>query len=87
MSGAKAVKIAFTPFSKSIKPVALPDFPDFVTAARENLVGVGLVADIPDHPVFRRFEDIMQGHSKLDNAKPCAKMPTRYGCRINSFSP
>ena len=64
---AKRVKIAFPTLGKTIKPVTLPDFPDFVATSRENFVRIGLVADIPDHPVVRCFENVMQGNSKLDN--------------------
>ena len=87
MGRPEAVKIAFTPFGKAIESVALPDFPDFVAAAGEDLVGVGLVADVPNDPVFRRLEDIVQGNRKLDNAKPRAEMPACRCRRINGFRP
>jgi hypothetical protein len=40
-----------------------------LAAAGQDLVGVGLVADVPDQPVVRRVEDVMQGDGQFDRAE------------------
>ena len=47
---------------------------DTVAAAGENLVRVGLVADVPDDAVARRVEQIMQRDRQLDYAEAGAEM-------------
>ena len=49
-----------------------------VAAAGQDLVRVGLVADVPDQPVVRGVEDVVQGHGELDHAQPGAEMPARH---------
>ena len=43
---------------------------------------VGLVADVPDQPVIRGVEDVMQGHGQLDHPEASAEMPARLPDRI-----
>src|SRR5437588_10528536 len=38
------------------------------------LWGVGLMADIPDQPIVRRVEHVMQPHGQLDHPEPRTKM-------------
>ncbi len=37
---------------------------------------IGLMANIPNQPVIRRVEDIMQSHRQLNHTQPGGKMPT-----------
>ena len=39
------------------------------TAAGEYLVRIGLVSDVPDEPVIRRIEYVVQGDAQLDRAE------------------
>ena len=59
---------------KPDKSAALAQGADAVAAAGENLVRIGLVADVPDQPVGRRIEDVVQRHRQLDHAKAGAEM-------------
>ena len=43
-------------------------------AAGEDFVGIGLVADIPDHLVFGGVEDIMDGNGEVDRAQAGRQM-------------
>ena len=47
---------------------------DAVAPAGDDLVRIGLVADVPDQPVARRVEDVVQRHRQLDHAEPGAEM-------------
>ena len=54
-----------------------------VSTSRQNLVAVGLVADVPNDLVFRGVEDVMQRHSQLDHAQAGAKVPTFLGHHVD----
>jgi hypothetical protein len=43
-------------------------------AAREDLVRVGLVADVPHEAVARRVEHVVQGDGQLHDAEPGTEM-------------
>ena len=47
---------------------------DAVAPAGDDLVRIGLVADVPDQPVARRVEHIMERDGELDHAEPGAEM-------------
>ena len=54
---------------------------DAVAAAGDDLVRIGLVADVPDQPVARRVEHPVQRNGELDNAEAGAEVAAghRYG--------
>ena len=51
--------------------------------AGQDLMAVGLVADIPDNAVVRRVECVMQRDGQLHRAEIRGKMPTRGGHRFD----
>ena len=51
----------------------------------QDLVGIGLVADIPDQPVFRRLEHGVDGDRQLDHAKRGAEMAAGHGNRVDGL--
>ena len=48
---------------------------------------IGLVADVPDQPIGRRVEDIMQRDRQLDNAEAGAKVTAGDRDRVDRFLP
>ena len=74
MGRAERVVFAFRPFGEARQAAALPQGADAVAPAGEDLVRIGLMADVPDQPVARRIEDIMQRHRQLDHAEPRPEM-------------
>ena len=54
--------------------VALAQRADAVAASGQDLVRIGLVADVPNQPVSRRIENVMQRDSELDHAEAGAEM-------------
>ena len=60
---------------KPRQPAALAQRADAVAPAGEDLVRIGLVADVPDQPVVGRVEHIMDRDGQLDHAEPGAEMP------------
>ncbi|KAG1252318.1 hypothetical protein G6F65_017972 [Rhizopus arrhizus] len=51
-------------------------------ASRQDLVRVGLVAHVPDDPVMRRVEHLMQRQRELDRAQVGRQVPARFGYRL-----
>src|SRR5687768_17724944 len=63
-------------------PDALP-----ISTAGEDLVAVRLVAHVPDQPVDRRVEDVVQRDGELDRAQVRGQVPAgrdRKSTRLNS---
>ena len=77
MGGAERVVFAFGALGEAGQAVALAQRPDAGAAARQDLVRIGLVADVPDQPVLRRVEDVVQRHRQFDHAEPGTEMPAR----------
>ena len=54
-------------------------------SAGQNLVRVGLMANVPDQLVVRRIENIVQRDGELDDPQPCPQMAADAGDETNSF--
>ena len=74
MRGAERVVFALGALGEAGQPVLLAQRADAVAAAGQDLVRIGLVADVPDQPVVRRVEDVVQRDGQLDDAEPGAQM-------------
>ena len=68
------------------KPAALAQRADAVAAPGQDLVRVGLVADVPDQPVARRVEDVVQRDRQLDHAEPGAEMAAGHRNRVDRLA-
>ena len=60
MGRAERVVFTLAALGKAIEAAALAQGPDPVTTTGENLVGIGLVSHIPDQPVVRCIENVME---------------------------
>src|SRR5216683_1758310 len=58
---------------------------DAVAAPGQDLVRVGLMADVPDQPVARRIEDVVDRGGQLDHAKAGAKMAAGDRDSVDGF--
>ncbi len=85
MSGAERVEFALDPPGEAGQPAALTQGADAVAPAGQNLVRVGLVADVPDQPVARRVEHIVQRHRQLDDAESGAEVAAGHRHRADRF--
>ena len=45
------------------------------------------MADVPDQPVARCVEHVMQRHREFDHPQATAEMSTRFGRRCNDLGP
>jgi len=50
-------------------------------------VRIGLVPDVPDQPVARRVEEIVQRDRQLDDPEPCPEVSAGHGDRADCLSP
>ena len=74
MRRAEGIVLALVALGEAVETAALADRADALAAACQNLVGVGLVADVPDQPVTWRVEDIVERHGEFDDAHAAAEM-------------
>ena len=75
MTRAEGVVHGFVALQKSGKAVFLAQGIHALAPAGQNLVRVGLVADIPDQSILRGVEHIVQGDCQFDHAQPGGQMP------------
>ena len=83
MRGAERVVFALGALGEAGQAVALAQGADAVAAAGQDLVRIGLMADVPDQPVVRRVEDVMQRDRQFDDAEAGAEMAAGDRDRID----
>jgi hypothetical protein len=74
VGGAERVVFALRALGEAGEAAALPQGADPVATAGQDLVRIGLVADVPDQDVGGRLIDVVQRHRQLDHAKPRAQV-------------
>ncbi|MNC42518.1 hypothetical protein D3C81_1507440 [compost metagenome] len=76
MTDAEGVVLALRAAREGGQAVLLAQGGHLLAASGEDLVRVGLVADVPHQTVAGRVVDMVQGDGQLDHAKTGAEMPT-----------
>ena len=79
MSGAERVEFALAPLEKSAQSAQLTDGAHPLFPARQDLMRIGLMADVPDELVVRRIEGIVKRNGEFDGSQSSAQMTTRLG--------
>ena len=74
MRGAERIVFALGALGEAGQAAALTQRADAVAAAGQNFVRIGLVADVPDQPIVRRIEHVMQRNRQLDHAETGAEV-------------
>jgi hypothetical protein len=87
MGGSEGVVFALGPLGEPGEPLGLAQGPDAVAASGQDLMGVGLVADVPDQAVPRRIEYIMKRDRQLDHAQARAQMTTGHRDGADGLGP
>ncbi len=87
MTGTERIVFGFVAFQKTGQTVLLAQRRHAIAPTGQNLVWIGLMPDIPDQPIARRVEHIMQRHRQLDHAETGRKMPTGLRHRIHQAPP
>ena len=87
MGGAERIVVALGALGETGQSAAGAQGANAVAAAGEDLVRVGLMADVPDQPVAGRVEDVMDGGGQFDDAEAGAEMAAGDGDRVDGFHP
>ena len=85
MRGAEGIVFAFVALRETREPARLAQRADAVSASGDDLMRVGLMADVPDQAVARRVEHPVQRHGQFYDAEPGAEMPARHRNGIDRF--
>jgi hypothetical protein len=83
MRCAERIVFALRAAGETGKPAGLAQGSDALAPSGQDLVRIGLVPDIPDQPVIRRIEDMVQGDGEFDDAEPGTEMPARDRNRVD----
>ena len=87
MRGAERIVLALGALGETGQPAALADGADAVAAVGEDLVRIGLMADVPDQPVGRGIEHVVQRDRQLDHAEAGAEVAAGDGDRVDRLLP
>ncbi len=85
--GAERVVFRFRALGETAEAATLADGADAVAPAGHDLVRIGLMTDIPDQPVVRRVEYVVNRDSQFDHAETRAEMAAGHGNRIDRLLP
>ena len=82
---AERVIFAFAALGETRQALRLPQRPDAIATPRENLVRIGLMADIPDQAIAGRIEDVVNGRGQLDHAEAGAEVTAGHRDRVDGL--
>src|SRR5690606_2839385 len=74
---------AFGALGEARKAAFLAQRPDTVAPAGQDLVRIGLMADVPQEAVVWRIEDVVKCDGQLHHTQTCAEMSTRLRDGVN----
>ena len=85
MGGAEGVVFAFGALGEARQAAGLAQRADAVAPSGQDLVRIGLVANVPDQTVSGRIEDPMQGDRQFDHAEAGAEVAAGQRHRIDGL--
>ena len=85
MRRAERIIFAFAAPGEPAQPAALPQRAHLPAPPGQNLVRIGLMPDIPDQPIMRRIEHMVQRHGQFDYPQPGAEMAAGLPHRADHF--
>jgi hypothetical protein len=83
VAGAHDVVLGLEDRAERREPVVLANRAEPVAAARQHLVGIGLVADVPQDLVARRVEQAVQRDRELARAEVCSEVAADLADRVD----
>ena len=87
MPGVKCVTGALFSLGKTAHPSVLAQFVKSFLPPGQELVGVGLMANVPDNLIFRQVKDQMHRHRKLHDSQIRRKMSSALADFLNQKLP
>ena len=85
MRGAERIVVALGALGEAGEAAAGAQRADAVAAAGQDLVRVGLVADVPDQAVARRVEGVVDRGGEFHDAEAGAEMATGHRHGVDGF--
>ena len=84
MGRAERIELGLRPLGEAGQPVGLAQGADALAPAGQDLVGIALVTDVPDHLVARRVEHVVEGPpSSSTHAQSGAQMAAGHRYRVD----
>ncbi len=87
MSCPEGIESTFHAARETGKPISFSEAPHPVASSREDLVGVALVAHIPDDRVSRGVEDRVKRYGQFDHTEAGSEMAARLRDNPEGFPP
>lgn len=75
----EVIEAALAPFEVARHSALLAQCVELVVAPRDQLVGVGLVAHVPDNPVLVEVEGLVEGQGEFHHTQPWPEMASAGG--------
>ena len=85
MRRAEGVVFALGAFGEAGQAAGLAQGADAVAPSGQDLVRIGLMANVPQQPVARGVENGVDRHRQFDDAKRGAEMAAGHGHRVHGF--
>src|SRR6185503_15674870 len=85
VSGARRVLLALSALADAGQAPSLTQRTNAIAPASQDLVRIRLMADVPEHPIVRRIEHMVERNGKLDHAEARAEMTSGHRNRINGL--
>ena len=86
MRGAERIVFALGALGETGQSAARAQGADAVAAVGEDFVRIGLMADVPDQPVGRGVEHVVQRDREFDDTEPGAEMAAGHRDRVDGFA-
>ena len=85
MRGAERIVVALGALGEAGEAAAGAQRADAVAAAGQDLVRIGLMADVPDQTIARRVEDVMDRGGQFDDAEAGAEVAAGHRHGVDGF--
>ncbi len=85
MPGVERIVVALFPLAEPAQSTILPESMKLLPPTGQQLVGIALVAGVPDNLVRRCIQQVMQGDGQLYHTKVRRQMPTDRGDRTDDL--
>ena len=82
----KIIMRAFIFIGKTRKTIFFSESWEFFVAASKKLMGIALMAYIPDNGIFGTIKNSVKSNCKFDNTKIAGKMSTIFSNNVNNCS-
>lgn len=87
MAGDEGIEGAFLPLGEAGQAIGLAQGMHTLPPAGEDLVGIGLVAHVPDDAVLRGVEHVVQGHGEFDHPQVGGQVAASAGYGLDDEFP